>query len=93
MFKVATNGGFLTLNKTTGIYDTHVDSRMATLFNSFSEADQHARLAVSILFGRVNQYYDIMISVSLLHVARRIYQKECDDARLARAKETELIPA
>lgn len=67
MFKVATFGGFLTYNEARRHYDVHPDSRMATPFPTFEAADNHARVAVSILYGRVNQYWDIVVSVSNLN--------------------------
>lgn len=66
-FKVATAGGFLLYNAERRHYDVHPDSRMAYGFNSFEEADSHARMAVGLLFGRINQYWDILISVSNLN--------------------------
>lgn len=84
MFKVATNGGFITFDRENRMYDTHPDARCATIFDTFEEADSHGRYAVGILFGRVNQYYDILVSVSVLNVARRIYEKEVLDGGVAR---------
>jgi hypothetical protein len=78
MFKVATAGGFLIYDKRTSNYDVHPDSRMASLFSSFAEADGHARVGVGLLFGRVNQYWDILISTSTIQVSALIYADELE---------------
>lgn len=80
MFKVSTAGGFITFDLKTRLYGTNPDSRYAHLFKSFKEADDNARFAVGILFGRANQHYDILISVSVIHISRRIYQTECEQS-------------
>lgn len=83
MFKVSTAGGFITYDETKRLYGTNPDSRYAHLFKSFKEADDNARFAVGILFGRANQHYDILISVSVIHVSRRVYQAECEESASA----------
>ncbi|MET0980254.1 MAG: hypothetical protein ABWX90_03300 [Candidatus Saccharimonadales bacterium] len=81
MFKVATAGGFLIRYDDTGQYDVHPDSRLATLFPSFMEADNHARKAVELLFGRMNQYWDILISTSTIPISAFIYADEIESAK------------
>lgn len=75
-FKVATAGGFLIHQPERRHYDVHPDARMATEFKTFAEADEHARMAINLLFGRVNQYWDVLVSVSKLETASKIYQEE-----------------
>lgn len=80
MFKVATSGGFLIYYEATRQYDIHPDSRLATLFSSFGEADNHARIAVELLFGRLNQYWDVLISSSMIPISAFIYADEIEAA-------------
>lgn len=67
-------------------YDVHPDSRMATEFKTFAEADEHARMGINLLFGRVNQYWDIVVSVSKLHAAVRVYDDEIRQGRIQRGE-------
>lgn len=76
MFKVATAGGFLIFNTVKRTYDVHPDSRLASLFPSFKEADDHARNAVGIMFGRVNQYWDILTSATFIDAASASLKNE-----------------
>jgi hypothetical protein len=85
-FKVATAGGFLIHYKERRHYDVHPDSRMATEFSSFAEADEHARMAINLLFGRVNQYWDVVVSVSKMHTAAQIYQSEIIQGKIERGE-------
>lgn len=80
MFKVATAGGFLIHDNRTHQYDVHPDSRMASLFSTFKEADDHARIGVSLLFGRVNQYWDVLISTTTIQTSALIYADEIESA-------------
>lgn len=75
-FKVATAGGFLIYKAEPRHYDVHPDSRLATLFPTFAEADEHARTGVNLLFGRVSQYWDIVVSVSNIDAAAQVYSFE-----------------
>ena len=79
MFKVATSGGFL-IHHGAGSYDVHPDSRLASLFPSFKEADDHARKGVELMFGRMNQYWDILISTSTIPISAFIYADEVEAA-------------
>lgn len=85
-FKVATAGGFLIYNADRRHYDVHPDSRMATEFKSFAEADEHARMGINLLFGRVNQYWDVVVSVAKMHTAARIYADEIRQGRITRGE-------
>lgn len=66
MFKVCARLGFLVVRSSDMSFKFVSDSRLATSFATFQEADDAARLAVYQNAGP--KYWDIVVSVSNLNV-------------------------